>query len=69
MTFNGWTNRETWLVNLHFNPQSKEDVEFAQFAIEEMEEKLAKEPNLFLHDYIDFSLINWNEIFNSVEGE
>jgi hypothetical protein len=25
-TYNGWTNRETWLVNVWFNPESREDV-------------------------------------------
>ncbi len=27
MSYNGWTNRETWLVNLWFNPESIEDLD------------------------------------------
>ena len=33
-TYNGWTNRETWLVNVWFEPQSASDVDYAQEAIE-----------------------------------
>ena len=25
-TYNGWTNRETWLVGLWFNPETKSDI-------------------------------------------
>ena len=34
--YNGWTNRETWLVNVWFNPESRTDVELAREALEEI---------------------------------
>ncbi len=34
-TYNGWTNRATWLVNVWFNPESKADVQSAREQLEE----------------------------------
>ncbi len=35
MSYNGWTNRETWLVNLWYNPESIEDVDVIKDVLEE----------------------------------
>ena len=64
--YNGWTNRETWLVGLHFNPETLEDVESIKAYIEEMEENIK---DMFLHDYVDFSKINWYEIEKNITDE
>lgn len=57
--YNGWTNRETWLVNLHFNPESKEDLELIKSDIEDLEENIE---NMFLKDFVDFSRIDWYDL-------
>lgn len=58
MSYNGWSNRETWLINVWYNPESKSDVEAIQ---EDFESKLeALEP--MLRDFIDENLIDWDEL-------
>ena len=27
-TYNGWTNRETWLINVWYNPETLEDLDY-----------------------------------------
>ena len=66
-TYNGWTNRATWLVWLHFEINSKSDLEYAREHIEQLEESIT---NNFLRDFVDFSSINWSEIeANLIEDE
>lgn len=57
-TYNGWTNRATWLVNVWFNPESREDVEGARYAIEEA---TARMPD-FMRDFLCTNEINWAEL-------
>tara|TARA_Y100000310_G_scaffold283435_1_gene305385 strand:+ start:190 stop:441 length:252 start_codon:yes stop_codon:yes gene_type:complete len=57
--YNGWTNRETWLVNLHFNPETIEDLDSVKGQVEELEEDIQ---NSFLRDYVDFSKIDWHDL-------
>lgn len=57
-TYNGWTNRETGLVNVWFNPESIEDVESAQSSIEETYDNLPD----FMKDFCDIQSINWEEL-------
>ncbi|MHA1432931.1 MAG: DUF7249 family protein [Candidatus Heimdallarchaeota archaeon] len=64
-TYNGWTNRATWLVNIHFNPENQGDLDFAKETIEEAEENLE---NAFLKDFIDLSEINWEELEEALES-
>jgi len=59
--YNGWSTRETWLINIHFNPVSKEDLEGIRQHVEEMFESLI-DKNMFLFDYVDPILINWREL-------
>jgi len=59
--YNGWSTRETWLINIHFNPVSKEDLEGIRQHVEEMFESLI-DKNMFLFDYVDPSSINWREL-------
>lgn len=48
-TYNGWTNRATWLVNVWFNPESKSDVQMAR---DTLEEAIGNLPD-FLKDFVD----------------
>lgn len=62
-TYNGWTNRATWLVNVWFNPETREDVETARYAIEEVEESIPD----FMRDFLCTSEINWTELLEHFE--
>jgi len=35
MSYNGWSNRETWLVNLWFEPESLEDLDMIKYSLED----------------------------------
>jgi hypothetical protein len=64
-TYNGWTNRETWLINIWYNPESKNDVDYAR---EDFEAKLDDlEP--MLKDFIDDGVINWDDLKEVFEDE
>jgi hypothetical protein len=76
---NGWTNRETWLVNLYFEETLREWIteNYVKDAFglkEHFEEFLddilgvGKLDN-FLIDYLDFSLINYHELFEEFQAE
>lgn len=56
-TYNGWTNRATWLVNVWFNPESKSDVCMAKIALEDAIDACPD----FLKDFIDAD-VNWEEL-------
>ncbi len=64
--YNGWTNRETWLVNVWGNPESKEDVESLRYMLEEQYDEL---PNGILKDMLDMSQINWEELLSHFEED
>ena len=63
--YNGWTNRETWLVNVWFNPETKGDVQFARECLEEEHDRLEG----CLKDMCDLSNINWQELEDAMEEE
>jgi hypothetical protein len=62
-TYNGWTNRATWLVSVWFNPETREDVESARYAIEEAEESVPD----FMRDFLCTDEINWTELLEHFE--
>lgn len=64
-TYNGWTNRATWLVNVWFNPESRDDVEAARESIESAEDEMPD----FMRDFLCTDEINWNELFQHCEEE
>lgn len=55
--YNGWRNRETWLINLWFGDDNPE-VEAIKEYFEEEVEKLPS----FLKDFIYGSSIDWDEL-------
>ena len=57
-TYNGWTNRATWLVNVWFNPENLDDVQSARAVIEEAEDAMPD----YMRDFLCTSEINWDEL-------
>lgn len=64
-TYNGWTNRETWLINVWFNTESASDVEMAREQIESDYDNLPD----YMRDFCDIGAINWSELLEHFEGE
>ena len=64
-TYNGWTNRETWLINVHYNPETVADVNDAK---EDFENRLdiLRESDPTLQDFIYDCSINWQELRSSM---
>ena len=60
MSYNGWTNRETWLVNVWFDPQSREDLHGIRSM---MEDEVLALPG-WLQDFCSFHLVDWNELLD-----
>tara|TARA_R100000781_G_scaffold111658_1_gene78288 strand:- start:485 stop:691 length:207 start_codon:yes stop_codon:yes gene_type:complete len=63
--YNGWPNRETWLVNLWFNPERKSDIEMIREHLENEYETFAG----FWSDMIDFNAIDWRRLEASQEED
>jgi hypothetical protein len=64
-TYNGWSNRETWAINLHFNPETKSDVDAIREYVED--EYYSLKP--FMQDLINLQSIDWREIASHCEEE
>lgn len=64
MSYNGWSNRSTWLVNVWFNPESREDVEMAREQFETAVDDLP----VWLRDFVDQD-IDWNELMSHFDEE
>ena len=65
-TYNGWTNRATWLVNVWGNPESREDVQSLRDMLEDQYNEL---PDGILKDMLDLSEINWDELESHFDDE
>ena len=68
--YNGWTNRNTWLINLWFGDIIRQEIEEDVATTEEMIETIVMDCiyqevalfSLMLRDFCDFDGINWAEI-------
>lgn len=68
-TYNGWTNRETWLVNIWFGDYFAElaeegdtiDAGFIRDHVESYVDELVPASS-FVADLLDMSAIDWDEL-------
>jgi hypothetical protein len=65
-TYNGWSNRATWLANLWGNPESKGDVESIRSMLEEEYDNM---PSGILKDMININEIDWDELLEHFDEE
>ena len=66
MSYNGWSNRETWLIQVWYNLESRDDVEFVR---EQFEEQYNNIPDGALKDMLSIDRINWDELLEQFEEE
>ena len=67
--YNGWTNRETWLVGVWFNPETREDLESIKEQIEAVETSIGDQFGGFYSDLLGSHNINWEELADSLDSE
>lgn len=64
--YNGWRNRETWLVNVWYNPETKSDIDWIE---EELNRQYDEMPDGALKDMLDVNCIDWDELRDSLEDD
>ena len=67
--YNGWTNRETWLINVHFEPSSQSDLVYIKEQLEYEVEAFSQTVKFssFFSDFIDLNRINWFELEQHIQ--
>jgi len=71
-TYNGWTNRATWLVNVWYEPHNKNDFDWIKEELEERVRALADSEFVrdnLLADMLNLQEIDWDELKEHVETE
>ena len=67
--YKGWRTRETWLVNVWFDPVSKSDIDYLEETIEaDFYELIGTSASIYA-DMINFNVINWDELRDYYEDE
>jgi hypothetical protein len=77
MSYNGWKNRQTWLVNVHFGDYLQEladdgqkiDAYFIRGMVDEHFQEQIKDLSMFVQDLIDDAGIDWDELAAHYQGE
>tara|TARA_R110000803_G_C11964841_1_gene319108 strand:- start:1454 stop:1708 length:255 start_codon:yes stop_codon:yes gene_type:complete len=72
--YNGWTNRNTWLINLWFGEIIREEIEQdASITADNIADMVwdciqleVELSSLMLRDFFDFEGINWEEIWQTI---
>lgn len=65
MAYNGWRNRETWLVNVWFNPERASDLDSIK---EQMENDYDNLPD-YMKDFVDLEAIDWDELRDALDDD
>ena len=69
---NGWTNRETWLVNLWFEYNSQQELDDIRYLMEEELDELRNKIPDYLVDLLGVNFImdeiNWDELAGHCEA-
>ena len=67
-TYNGWKNRETWLVNLWYGDtwDCVEDVRITEILLDEKYEDLG---NGIMRDMINWQAIDWEQLRSHVADQ
>lgn len=71
-TYNGWSNRSTWLINIWYEPHAKDDLDWIKEELEERVGALADSGNVcdnILADMLNLQEIDWDELKEHVETE
>ena len=71
-TYNGWTNRETWLINVWYSPETLEDLDYIREELDSAVERLMEGgvvANNVLIDMLGINEINWRELEEHVSTE
>ena len=71
-TYNGWTNRSTWLINLWYEPHTENDLDWIKEELEERVSSLSNSDNVcdkILADMLNLQEIDWDELKEHVETE
>ena len=71
-TYNGWSNRSTWLINLWYEPHTKNDLDWIKEELEERVGALADSEFVcdnILADMLNLQEIDWDELKEHVETE
>ena len=72
--YNGWTNRNTLLINLHFGDVIREELqEDASTTAENIQDfiidilgNFALNSDSIIRDFIDYDGINWHELWETI---
>jgi|TARA_R100000479_G_C6260396_1_gene155716 hypothetical protein len=71
-TYNGWTNRSTWLINLWYEPHTESDLDWIKEELEERVNSLSNSENVcdkILADMLNLQEVDWDELKEHVETE
>lgn len=71
-TYNGWTNRSTWLINLWYEAHTESEIDWIKEELEERVSSLSYSDNVcdkILADMLNLQEIEWDELKEHVETE
>ena len=71
-TYNGWTNRSTWLIKIWYEPIYKSDLDWIKDELEQKVSDLANSElvtDKILADMINLQEVDWNELKDHIETE